>query len=71
MKPGQECRHPLLTIEYLENEKGSIELEICCRCRKFITTRCEHKKNTWTYTRNQADPEEQALLCNLCGADGT
>ena len=68
---SEECRHPQLTIEYFENEKGSIALEICCHCSEFVTITCGHIKNTWTYTGNETDPEEQVLLCNLCGADGT
>lgn len=73
MKTGEECRHPQLKITYLSNEEGSVELEICMneKCAKIVTTTCEHKKSTWKYTRNQADPDEQYLACNLCGQDGT
>lgn len=55
-----------LRVEYLENEKGSVEISFCDVCGKALSTLCEHKKNTW-----QGEGDNQRLLCDLCGADGT
>lgn len=67
----ESCRHPQLKIVYVSNDEGSVELEICKNCSNILTTTCEHTKNTWVYTRNEANPEEQKLICQLCGAEGT
>jgi len=61
-----QCR-----IEHFENEKGSMEVSICNNCNKVTQIICNHDKNSWIYTRNADDPEEQNLLCDLCKADGT
>lgn len=67
----KDCQHVTVNIEYFENEKGVIEVGFCAKCGKHIRTRCEHLRNEWVYTRNEANPEEQALICRLCGAEGT
>lgn len=68
----ERCSHLNLKVIYLENEEGSVQLEICKNdsCH-YIRTLCEHRVNEWVFTRNQEDPEEQKLICKLCGADGT
>lgn len=67
-----KCQHLKIKIIYMENEEGSVQLEICenDRCY-YIKTICEHKYNEWIYTRNQENPDEQKLICKLCRADGT
>lgn len=64
------CTHLSLNIVYLDNDDGIVQLEICKKCAN-INAICEHVKNKWVYTRNQVNPEEQKLICQLCGADGT
>jgi hypothetical protein len=70
-----KCNHSTLTVVHCvaEEEKGSVQLEICANrdCAKIVNTICEHINNEWRYTRNLEDPEEQVLICKLCGADGT
>lgn len=68
-----ECRHIQSKVVYVGNEEGDVELEICTNdeCAKVIRAKCEHIRNKWVYTRNQGDPDEQKLVCDLCGADGT
>lgn len=67
------CEHPQLKVVNLENEEGSVELEICKNsdCAKVVRVICEHVKNEWVYTRNEVYSEEQKLICKLCGIDGT
>ncbi len=66
-----KCEHHSLTIIHVANSDGEVELSICRRCGFIVRTICMHKINKWVYTRNQEDPEEQKLICQLCGADGT
>lgn len=68
----KQCTHLHLKVVYLENEEGSVQLEICKNDQcSYIRTICEHKYNEWIYTRNQEKPEEQKLICKFCGVDGT
>lgn len=67
---GQQCHSydkPVISsIEYLENEKGAVEISFCMGCGEVLRVICEHKKNTWK------GPEGgRKLTCDLCGADGT
>lgn len=59
------------TIRRIDNELGSIELEICDSCY-YIVTHCLHTKCTWhgEYSED-LDTGSQKLLCDLCGIDGT
>ncbi len=51
-------------VEYLKNEKGSVEIMFCSTCGAPEHAKCEHEKNTWNV-------EETELTCDLCGADAT
>lgn len=51
-------------VEYLSNEKGTIEILFCKVCGYSPTAMCEHTKNSW-------NEEGTKLTCDLCGADGT
>lgn len=70
MKKMNKCSHLKLKIVYLSTDEGSVQLSICEEC-SHIETLCEHTQNKWVYTRNQEDPDEQKLICKLCGIDGT
>jgi hypothetical protein len=67
-----KCTHLNLNVIYMENEEGSVQLEICKNkdCARIITI-CEHTKMEWVFTRSEENPTEQMLVCKLCGADGT
>lgn len=51
-------------VHYLDNDKGSVQVEFCSECGYVVSCICEHEMNTW-------NEEGTKLTCNLCGADGT
>lgn len=66
------CKKSSITkIKYLENKDGGVEIGFCGDCGIATYVLCEHKNNKWIYTRNEVNPEEQKLICELCGMDGT
>jgi hypothetical protein len=59
-------------IVHFSNEEGSVQIEFCKSCGQVLSTICEHVKNTWRdISTDDLENIQQALICNLCGADGT
>ena len=51
------------SVFQMENERGSIEVTVCDVCH-YMTAVCNHEKNTWLAGGT-------ALICDLCGDEGT
>lgn len=64
----------------MSNVDGEVQVEACDKCDQVSVT-CLHRKNTWHDEDGEPIPMFEilsgngrngvALLCDLCGADGT
>lgn len=69
-----------IRVEYVNNDKGSMQVEFCNTCGLILRVMCECKHNTWHDKEGNAIPAEDVLKdgveavvlrCNLCGVDNT
>ncbi len=65
-EPHPYMRSVVSTVEYLENEKGSVELSFCVECGEVTSFICEHKNRQWT-----GEEGNRKLICDLCNRDLT
>jgi hypothetical protein len=66
MAKEQHPNHKIyaIKVEYLTNDKGTVQVEFCDKCGKVCSVICEHKEAEWR-------DKDTKLVCLLCGADCT
>jgi hypothetical protein len=52
-------------VVYVECYLGTLMIEHCDQCPLMYVT-CLHRRNEW-----EGPKEDQRLICQLCGVDGT